>query len=485
MVRWCMALWGRIAFWVYLFILVWADGTSNNPADPDLWHRLALGEFLERTGHFPVGDTFSYLADYQYIPDHEWGSAVIFYKVWRLTGGGAGFGTAMVGLKLALMAATLALVVWAGLRRNRPSVPLAAFYAVVLFAMLPSFLSTLRCMAFTHLLFALWLYWYQCERTGRRIPGWAYALTMLLWANLHGGFVIGLLWLALVAGIEAARGGPWLIWAGRLVACGLVTLVNPFGWNLWVVTLRALAVPRAGFAEWAAVPWLNWQSFFGYKVLLVVTVLALAYLAARRRDREIDYRAVALIDVFLLLSLFSARNTSLFALVAGALLPGTLPDSPRATRINSPPRRLVYMGICSACMLVPFYAALLELPGDGLRLIFHDATEPVEAMNFLKQSGVKGNLLTPFNPGSYAMWALRGQMRVSMDGRYDLVYKPETLVRVDAFYLAKPEGLSLLTDPRPDAILVPVDEPIYRPMRTNLAWREAFHGGGDAVFLPR
>jgi hypothetical protein len=73
-----MTLGGRILFWLYLFILVWADGTVHNGADPDLWHRLALGDYLWRTGHFPLGGTFSYLADYRVIPDHEWGSAVIF-----------------------------------------------------------------------------------------------------------------------------------------------------------------------------------------------------------------------------------------------------------------------------------------------------------------------------------------------------------------------------------------------------------------------
>ena len=76
----------------------------------------------------------------------------------------------MVGLKLVTLAITLALVVWAGLRGQRPSVPMAAFYALVLLALLPSFYSTLRCVAFTHIFFALWLYWFQCERTGARIP---------------------------------------------------------------------------------------------------------------------------------------------------------------------------------------------------------------------------------------------------------------------------------------------------------------------------
>src|SRR5580692_833581 len=47
---WCAILvstsWIRFFFWAYLLFLVWAAATVTNPADPDLWHRLAVGEFL-------------------------------------------------------------------------------------------------------------------------------------------------------------------------------------------------------------------------------------------------------------------------------------------------------------------------------------------------------------------------------------------------------------------------------------------------------
>ena len=484
MVRWGMATAGRILFWLYLFILVWADGTAFNWADPDLWHRLALGDYLARLHQFPPSGTFSYLADYRNIADHEWGSAVLFDAIYHATGGGESFGSAMVGLKLVTLGVTAALVVWAGLRRQWPSVPMAAFYALVLAALLPSFLSTLRCVAFTHVFFALWLYWFQCERTGARIPLWAYVLTMLVWANLHGGFAIGLAWLALVAAVEFWQAGAWQKWAIRLALCTLVTLVNPFGLNLWTSTLRALAAPRQGFSEWAPVHWFS-ADFPGYKLLLIVTLLALHYLLRRRHDRQVDRVAVTLILALLLLSLTSARHTSLFALTVGALLPGTLPTSPRTSRIRTPLRRLAYMGFCSTCVIVPFFIALRILPGDGLRLIYGTDSCPIGAVAFLRGNNVEGNLLTPFNYGSYAMWKLRGRMRVSMDGRYDLVYKPETYNRVSAFYLGEPSGQSLLTSPRPAAILVPVEDKVYPQLVANPAWRQAYADSHAVVFLPR
>ena len=76
----------KALFWIYLLFLLGVYGTQTNPADPDLWHRLAVGEFLWQTHCFPLGDTFSYLADYQKIADHEWGSALVFYGLWQWGG---------------------------------------------------------------------------------------------------------------------------------------------------------------------------------------------------------------------------------------------------------------------------------------------------------------------------------------------------------------------------------------------------------------
>lgn len=499
--------WVKILFWLYLLFLVGADGTVTNPADPDLWHRLALGEALWNTGRFPPGDAFSYLADYPSIADHEWGSAVLFYGCYLW--GGVGI---FIAIKLITLAVTLALLVWAGMRDRRPTALLAAFYALVLLALLPSFQSTVRCMTFTHIFFALWLYWFQCERHGRPIPtGW-YVVTMIVWANLHGGFTLGLLWLLALSliGIWRARStrqsGPAKErsgrirtypgddenafspkkWAVRLGLCSLSTLVNPFGAQLWLSTGRALITTRRGFAEWAPVSWgHDFSSYPGYKLLLIGLVAALAIQIRRKGWNRMDRPAVILIGLFAALSLTSARHTSLFALVAGALAPGIFPTGPKVDIFDHPIRRLGGMAIRAALVLLPLFSALMVVPGEGLTL--HDKPDscPVAAVEFLRQRDIRGKLLVPFNYGSYALWELRGRMRVSMDGRYDLVYRPETYRRVDDFFQAKGDWPSLLTRPAPDAILVPVEDAVYPKLQAEPGWTEAWHEGPDAVFLPR
>ena len=473
--------WLKFFFWVYLLFLVWAAATAVNPADPDLWHRLAVGEYVWHHGHLPKGDTFSYLASYQNIADHEWGSGVVLYALWSLGGG-----TAIVLTKIMALAVTLALVVAAGKGDRRPTLLVMAFYAVVMLALLPSFQSTVRCMVFTHILFALWVYWWQRERRGRVVAAWPYPLTMIVWANLHGGFVVGLLWLALLTVVEATYRGPWNKWAARFGWCVLATLINPYGWNLWVSTARALLATRHGFAEWAAVTWVaDPASYPGYKVLLPGTVIMLAYAIYRRGWKQVDQRGVILTSVFLALALESARNTSLFAVVAGAVLPGFLRDRSSFSTMERPLRRLTYLCGSAALALFPLYSAILYGFSGGLTLDRPANSCPVGAVEFLEQNNVRGNLLVPFNYGSYALWELRGKMRVSMDGRYDLVYSPATYRRVDDFFNARGDWPALLTSPAPNAILVPRADAVYPKLLVEPGWNEAWRDDSDAVFLPR
>ena len=471
--------WVKFLLWIYLLFLVWAFATVTNPADPDLWHRLAVGEYLCKNKQFPEGDVFSYLPDHKFVADHEWGSALLFYGLWRW-----GDGTAMVGTKLITLTITLALVVWAGFQARRPTVVFAAFYALVLLALLPSFASTVRCMIFTHIFFALWLYWFQRERHGFPVPTILYVLTMVIWANLHGGFVVGLLWLLVVCIVELFFQGSWKTWAVRLGLCALATLINPFGSQLWVATARALVATRSGFNEWAPVRWWTTElSYPGYKLLLLGVIVALAIQICRLGWKQIDRPGIILLGVFTALAFESARHTSLFALVAGALVPDFFPLKWPHILVIGPVRRLVVMAMSSALMLVPLYAALIVLPqGKGLELEYPHVACPLGAVEFLKQDDIRGKLLVPFNYGSYALWELRGKMRISMDGRYDLIYLPETYRRVDDFFRGK--DISLLTTPAPDAILVPQEDAVYDKLLHNPRWTEAWHDSVDSVFLP-
>jgi len=255
--------------------------------------------------------------------------------------------------------------------------------------------------------------------------------------------------------------------------------------HLWITTARALVTTRRGFGEWAPVSWIHDSGAYpGYKLLLIGSIVALAMQIHRKGWKQVDQPIVILLGLFIGLSLTSARHTSLFAAVAGALAPSLFPSEPDPERMHNPLHRLGYMALCSTLLLIPLYSALY-VPNEGRTLSYDSSSCPVAAVNFLKLEPIRGKLLVPFNYGSYAMWELRGQMRVSMDGRYDLVYRPKTYQRVDDFFFARDDWPTLLTTPKPDAVLVPIADAIYPKLKAQPGWNEAWHDKTDAVFLPR
>jgi hypothetical protein len=310
---------------------------------------------------------------------------------------------------------------------------------------------------------------------------------MIVWANLHGGFTIGLAWLFAITVIEAFDQHDWKKWAVRFGLCALATLINPFGVQLWISTGRALVTTRRGFNEWASVSWSSdLLNYPGFKLLFLCVLAALAVQIYRKGWRQIDRPGVILVGMFMALALVSARHTSLFAVVAGALVPGIIPLKWPRIWIVRPMRRLVAVAVNSALLIVPLFATLIVLPGGaGLRLEYPHVAYPVGAVAYLQHQDIRGKLLVPFNYGSYALWELRGKMRVSMDGRYDLVYRPETYRRVEDFFAAKGDWPGLLTTPAPDAILVRRSDDVYFKLRNEPGWKEAYRDPWDAVFVPR
>jgi hypothetical protein len=142
------------------------------------------------------------------------------------------------------------------------------------------------------------------------------------------------------------------------------------------------------------------------------------------------------------------------------------------------------MALRTVLLLIPLFSVMVVLPGKGLELEYPENSCPVGAVQYLQDEHIHGNLLVPFNYGSYALWELRGQMRVSMDGRYDLVYSRRTYQKVDDFFFGKGDWEKLLKMPAPDAILVPRSDAVYPKLESEPGWKEAYRDSTDAVFLP-
>jgi hypothetical protein len=124
-------------------------------------------------------------------------------------------------------------------------------------------------------------------------PLWLLPLTMLVWANVHGGFLAGLAAICLALALRVSQNlftagangnsawhGTKQLWLTLAVSLA-VTAVNPHGLRLWQYVLTEIihGTNRAYIAEWQPVgldrdPWSAVALGFMTIVLIVVGWMA-------------------------------------------------------------------------------------------------------------------------------------------------------------------------------------------------------------------
>jgi hypothetical protein len=451
-------------------------------ADPDLWGHIQFGKDLIRDGHLTPNDPYSFTAPGNLWINHEWLCELIFYGIYRYSGD-AGLLLGKLGIGIAIV------MLLTRLTRYRKNIPMV--YAVVMILSIsvvsPGFM--IRPQIFSFLLFTLffylfYLYFEQEKNYLFLLPG-----LMLVWVNLHGGFLIGWVLMAAIVlwktvthliGIEDGR-GLGTLWIWFLLTC-LATLVNPYGYKLHYFLFHSLSMPR-NISEWAPLPLWD-RSMLGFKILILLFVGCFIKYASKGKGWEI---------IGILLTLFASlrhqRHMPFFGImVVPYLVVGLstfLPDLERKfpklvlTDISR------YIFIFFLCFQTGYfmYQGTGRYLGTSFRIFVDPETYPVQAVRFMKTNNIKGNLLVPFEWGEYAIWKLYPDCKVSIDGRFRTVY-PETVIR-DHFIAADDrEGWKALIQKYPSDILLARQLPFFRDLIKDQAeWVYVYSDSLAIVFI--
>ena len=276
------------------------------------WH-IATGQWILQHHAIPRTDPFSFTwAGKPWVPI-EWLAEVIYASAYSL----AGY-SGISALVTAMLIALNGIVFFNAVRWVR--YPLLTLVAMDL-VLIPMMLARPHLLAWPIMAGWIWLMLWARERN-RAPPLWT-ALVMTVWANLHGGFVFGLL-IAAAFGLEALISSPdkakvfreWLLFG---IACAVAVCINANGIEGALHPLRFTQLEMLPMIdEWkpsrpSVTPW-----FFG---VLGFTVLLVAW----KRPRLRPVRAV-LIGAFLAAAMFQARHQALLAIVAAMLLPEGFAD---------------------------------------------------------------------------------------------------------------------------------------------------------------
>jgi len=204
-----------------LFLLPIAFFLSISPHD--YWWYVRLGKDIVGTGIIPTVDTFSYTYPGRPIFYQPWLSAVIFWLAHSW--GGATLTFLLRGICIGV---TYTLV-WILMRSEGTDARIASLLTFVM-GLSSSMNWSMRPQIFAYPLFALalWVLWHW--RRGRTKLLWILPIASLLWANLHGSFILAfvLMGSALVFGTgDRKKLAFWM-------SISLITiLLNPRGLYVW------------------------------------------------------------------------------------------------------------------------------------------------------------------------------------------------------------------------------------------------------------
>jgi hypothetical protein len=369
----------------------------NRDLNGDLYLLLFSGRYIAH--HGPVGtDPFPTIEHGHAWLNQQWLSEVGFYGAERVIGttGITVLYALGIGLPLALVLAAI---------RRKGTVRILVVAALYL----PGILAIIhpRAAGFTLLLFAALVVLVisglrlDPEARARAAPPlWMLAaipLLFALWANLHGGFIAGLLLIGAVTtglwidgrrGQVGVPGAQIAILAGAgVLAAVAATFATPLGVDIWsyVLSFRNPALKLAS-TEWEP------ATHSAPAVAFVVIAAAVALWTWWRAPRPRRVMPVLVAAGFVLFAVTSMRNLIFVAPALAFQIACSLPD-----RAAAPSRAVVGLAGSAAAAAVIVYAAVLGPPSSNR--VGNSAVQYA-----IEHPPKEGRIVAYAGPSSYMLW---------------------------------------------------------------------------------
>jgi len=349
--------------------------------DPDFGWHLKAGEYIFKNG-VPKYDVFTFTASNFLWINHEWLNDVLIYVLYN---SGGYLATAIffsflwisglliakrTSLKFPLLLATVAVIPFAGIR------PVA--WTIFFIAILERII---------------------CSKN-RKLQ-YLLPIIFIIWANLHGSFVLGLIVLILYQLFSSNR----IKWYIIAISC-LSVLINPYGLRIFEEIYRTGADSQLRFriSEWR--PVLLPYSSVAFVVISVSLVLAL---------RKEAWKAIFSIpSLALAMTLSSIRHLPIYVITSIRYLEiyqleliSKINIIKSSTELN----RIKYISLAILYVFIVISSLLF------VRSAIYGAEKyPVLAVRYIKDEGCNGNIFNSYNYGGFLIWQLPNN-KVYIDGR--------------------------------------------------------------------
>lgn len=461
-------------------------GPSGLLADPSTGVHIRTGQWILVHHLIPRHDLFSFTFAHRTWCDWEWLSDVVLAVACRLHGL-----SGVAVLSMALLSMT-SVMVYRTARIHTGSLIAGAVSVLAIATTTIHWLT--RPHLFTWLLLAVFCWVLEKQPAGARRRWWVLPCIMILWVNLHPGFVAGFLVLgAWLAGSclgwrfgstkEARANGcgraTWGLLA--LAACAAATLVNPYFLHLHEHVALYLFSPSTVTAQ--VEEWLS-PNFHNARLAWFEILLPLAGGAGLWHGLKRRFYWCLLIFGFMHLALQSVRNVPLFAIVCAPPLAAAMEEAFSEFNSGRVLRQAgrVLEGMKSGWGTVAVWVlgvAMIAAIGASPVTLGQGACIPTKAIERLPH----GRLFTTDQWADYLVYE-EPDRKVFFDGRNDF-YGPAFVESYLRVMKAKPGWETILDKYHVSVALIPTDGAIRAALSHDEAWMTAYRDSKATMFFRR
>lgn len=404
-------------FWISLVTLVLFYATRPI-ADFDFWWHLKTGDvMLQQRALFKI-DPFNYTGE---SVVHSRESVILNgYWLWQITASflfGVGGGSGIIFLKIL----TAGLIAWA-LHHQMVRQQLSELTRITLITMgtliIISVYNLERPQVYSILFITLLIGNIARIRMGHDPSRMLWPM-MVLWANIHGGFVVGDILLGLAAAgflIQYRHDGKrlisLLIWAFTGI---LASFINPNGWNAFheVFNFMNNSLGPAFVSEYRS-SWFLFSNISKMSAVFLWTIVIIHFIGLL----VVSQRYWPEIFISLFIIVFGLKYIRNVGFIAVSLLPVTgwyLERTLGSFKKSFPEHARIL--ICAVCTVLISWLTLHEWRIKKASTGFITNNFPVSMANFLKTSELSGNLFNDYGIGGFLDWSLYPRWKTFIDGR--------------------------------------------------------------------
>jgi hypothetical protein len=478
----------RQLFVILLFLGIFLM-TLRPIADPDFWWHLRTGQVIFQNQAIPHSDPFSFTNNGKPWIAHEWLTELLFYGFYQI----GRYGLLILVFSLIITGAFFL----AYLRCSSDSKPYIAGFSLFLGVISTAPTWGVRPQMISLFLSSLFLYLLDRYKKNQKLSSIIpLPILTMLWVNLHGGYFLGLVIIAIyIAGalIELLISTYWKKTTSSslniksivclsivLIISILVTLVNPNGIHILSYPFQTLTsqAMQQFIQEWFSPDFhnLEWQPLAWFILALIA--------AGMIGKRQFNPTRVILIIVLGYATLRSVRFIPLFAIAASPILADQLGWMVKTSSISKPFDQLIkwlnplLLTIFVIIVGIRFIQVVKEQP----RSI--EKNFPKSAVDWIEENQPQGNLFNSYGWGGYILWRLFPQKLVYIDGRAD-VYGDDFIYEYINVYRAQPGWETILDSQEIQLVLVEPGSNLANSLSQSPAWEDKYDDSISIIFVRR